>query len=161
MANRDKPCGARVYGKLKSATHYVSGAAVYPGDFVKLDNTGRVVAASAGDTLLGVCLEYASAAGVRVSVSDHPEQLYVLQADEADIDAQTDVGNVADILATAASATYKISRHEMDSSTIATGGSAQLVLMDIEQRPDNAFGATVDCIVKINEHQLVNGFAGI
>lgn len=159
MANRDKPCGARPQGRVRSAQIYEAGSTVYPGDFVRLASDGQVDAAAAGNTLLGVALGYATS-GNKVLVSDHKEQRYVLQADEAEIDAQTDVGNSVDILATAGDSTYKISRHEMDSSTLGTT-SGQLWICDIQQRPDNAFGANVDVIVKINEAQNVETFAGV
>lgn len=160
MANRDKPCGARPFGRVRSAQIYEAGSAVYPGDFVRLASDGQVDAAAAGATILGVALSYASAAGVKVLVSDHPDQRYVIQADEADVDAQTDIGNNCDHLATAGDSTYKVSRHELDSSTIAAS-AAGLTILDIEQRPDNALGTNVDVVVRINEHQLVDAFAGV
>lgn len=159
MANRDKPCGARPAGRVRSAQIYEAGSTVYPGDFVRLADDGQVDAAAAGTTLLGVALGYATS-GQKVLVSDHPEQRYVVQADEAEVDAQTDIGNNCDHVATAGNTTYKVSRHELDSSTIAAS-AAGLTILDVEQRPDNALGANVDVIVRINEHQLVDAFAGI
>lgn len=162
MANKDAPKGFEPYGQLRMVISQVAGEVVEPGEFVKLDNTGRVVAVAAGDTIYGLCLEHAAAAGDRVNVSVHPEQLYVGQADETEIDAQTDVGNNCDVLATANNTTYNASRMEIDSSTIGTV-SAQLTIIDIERRPDNAYGEFVDVIVKINEHQTFgkDAFAGI
>jgi hypothetical protein len=162
MANRDAPKGFEPYGALRLVISQVAGEVVNPGEFVKLDNTGRVVACATGDTIYGLCLDYASAAGERVNVSVHPEQLYVGQADESEIDAQTDVGNMCDIVATADNTTYKTSRMEIDSSTIGAA-AAQLMILDIERRPDNAYGEFVDVIVKINEHQAFgkDAFAGI
>ncbi len=51
---------------------------------------------------------------------------------------------------------------EIDSSTIAAA-AAQLTILGIEPRVDNALGAQVDVICKINEHQAfgADGFAGI
>lgn len=159
MANYDLPSGARPAGRVRSANMYVAGGTIYPGDFVRLASDGKIDAAAAGDTLLGVALEY----GVdtdSILVSDHEDQRYVLQSDSADIDAQTDIGNLFDILATAGNSTYKQSRMELDGSTVSTA-SGQLVLLGIEGRVADAFGANVKCIVKIAEHQIVETFAGV
>jgi hypothetical protein len=139
---------------------FESGAAIYPGDAVKLSDDGQIDPVAAGQAILGIALTYASAAGVEVNVSVDPDQLYVVQADETEVDAQTDIGNVADLVATAGSATYLVSRMELDSSSLNTT-SGQLLLVGIDKRKDNAFGAQVDCVVKINERQLTNAFAGI
>jgi hypothetical protein len=161
MANADRPRGFAPYGKIKSANTYEAGAACYPGDLVSLASDGQVDPTAAGATILGCCLSYASAAGAKVLVSDDPEQRYVVQADETEVDAQTDIGNNCDITATAGNSTYKTSRQELDSSTIGTS-AAQLTILDIEQRPDNAFGGFVDVIVRINEHQVQkDAFAGV
>lgn len=160
MANKDMPCGAQPLGRILSANVYEAGSAIYPGDFVALASDGQIDAGSAGADIIGVALGYASAAGTRVLVSDHPDQRYVVQADGSDIDAQTDIGNNADILATAGNSTYKVSRHELDSSTI-TAGAGQLTLLDIERRVGDAFGAQVKCVVKISEQQLGEDFAGV
>lgn len=161
MANLDRPCGFRPYGPVKASKVMEAGSAIYPGDAVKLASDGQVDSASAGNTLFGVALTYASAAGADVLVSYDPSQLYTVQSDETEASAQTVVGLNADIVATAGNSTYKASRQELDSSVAAAGGSQQLTIMGYEKRPDNAFGAQVDLIVKINENQLVDSFAGI
>ena len=63
----------------------------------------------------------------------------------------------------AGNTTYKASRQEVDSSSIGTGSGGQLVILGIEDRPDNALGAQVDVLVKINENQAMGetDFAGI
>jgi hypothetical protein len=162
MANADRPRGFAPYGKVKSANIYEAGAAVYPGDLVALASDGQIDPVAAGSTILGCALSYAAAAGDKVLVSDDPEQRYVVQADETEVDAQTDIGNNCDHLATAGNSTYKASRMELDSSTIGTS-AAGLTILDIEQRPDNAFGGFVDVIVRINEHQIAgkDAFAGV
>jgi hypothetical protein len=160
MANKDNPCGFRPKGTVKEVRVFESGAAIYPGDAVRLSDDGKIDPVAAGETILGIALTYASAAGVEVNVSVDPDQLYVVQADETEVDAQTDIGNVADLVATAGSSTYFVSRMELDSSNLNTT-SGQLLLLGIDKRKDNAFGAQVDCVVKINERQLTNAFAGI
>lgn len=160
MANADRPCGFRPLGNVRNVATFVAGATIYPGDAVILSSDGMIDPATAGSVILGVALNYAASADT-VNVCIDPDQLYLVQADETEIDAQTDVGNVADIVATAGDSTYRQSRMELDSSSIAAGGSKQLLLLGVQSRVDNALGAQVDCIVKINEHQLTTSFAGV
>lgn len=152
MANLDQPCGAVPYGELRRAQKYTAGSTCYPGDFVALAADGMVDPAAAGAAMLGVALSYASGVGVEVLVADDPDQMFQVQASATEVDAQTDIGQEYDVLATAGSATYKISRHELDSASAAD--PAGLRLLAIDERPDNALGANVDCVVMINEHQL-------
>jgi hypothetical protein len=160
MANADRPRGFAPYGKLVRASEYEAGSACYPGDIVALASDGQVDPVSTGDNkALGVCLSYAAAAGDKILVADHPDQLFVGQADETELDAQTDIGQTCDITATGGNSTYKTSRMEVDSSTV--GSSKQLIILGIERRPDNALGAQADVIVRINKHQLEASFAGV
>jgi hypothetical protein len=163
MANLDQPQGFRPKGMQARANVYVSAGVIYPGDCVSQEAGGRVAASAATSAICGVAIGYASAAGEDILVCDDPNQLFVCQADEADIDAQTDIGLNYDLLATAGSSAYRVSRMELDSSTGATTATLPLKLMGIEKRPDNALGAQVDCIVKINNHQLSasTGTAGV
>lgn len=162
MANADRPRGFEPIGphKLKS---YVASEDIKRGEFVKLAADGKVAVASAGDTLLGLCMSRSKADGDRVMVCDDPQQRYVGQADGSEIDAQTDIGNLCDILATADSGSpYNASRQEIDSSTIGTGTGGQLVICDVQRRPDNAAGAQADVIVRVNEDQVRPAdFAGV
>lgn len=152
MANDDRPRGFQPIGPHKYRK-YTASAKIVPGEFVKLAADGKVVVAAAGDRLLGLCMNLAKADGDEAYIIDDPYQHYVGQADGADIDAQTDVGNIADILATAFDATFDVARMEIDSSTIGTGTGGQLRILDLQERTDNAFGLNADVIVQINEHQ--------
>jgi len=162
MANRDQPQGARPLGEARRVQEYTAGAEVFPGDFVHLEADGLVDPSVVAENILGVALDHATASGQLLKVSVDPEQIYVIQADGSDVDAQTDIGNTFEILATAGDTTYNQSRMEVDSSTFGTS-TQQLVLIGIDNRDDNALGAQVDCLIKINESQLYgeNGFAGI
>lgn len=159
MANQDRPRGFAPHGKVLRQNVYESGSACYPGDLVTLASDGQVDPTSGTGVILGVCMSYASGAGIKILVCDDPEQRFISQADETEIDAQTDIGQTCDATLTAGSSTYKTSRQEVDSSTI--GSSKQLVILDYEYRPDNALGGFVDAVVRINKHQLVDAFAGI
>lgn len=168
MANADRPTGFRPYGPLLRVTEYTAGAAIYPGDLVIMSDDGKIdPAATGGSTFtaaaLGVALSYASADGEACAVADHPDQLYVVQADGTDIDDQTDIGLNYDVVGTDPDTTFGVSRMELDSSTGATTAATPLRLIKIDDRPDNALGAQVDCIVRINNHQqsVGTGSAGV
>lgn len=163
MANKDQPRGARPYGELKAKNKYVAGAEINPGDFVQKSSDGKIDPATSASVCCGVALDRAAADGDAVTVADDPNQRFIVQADGADIDTQTDVGLLYNILPTAADSTYKISRMELDSSTglVSTTGNGALRLLAIEDRPDNALGAQVECIVKVNKHQFGDNQDGI
>lgn len=156
MANKDMPNGFHPKGEALRCNKYVAGGTVYPGDCVKLDSAGKVVAASAGDALCGVARDYAVADG-ELGVFDHPDQLFSAQADDGSISAQTDVNRNYDILATSGDTAYKQSRMEIDASSKSDTATVVLKLLAVEPGVDNALGANVRCIVKINNHQLAGG----
>jgi hypothetical protein len=122
---------------------------------------GQVDTSAAGVTLLGVALNYATV-GQNVMVSDDPNQRYVVMASAAEVDAQTDIGNNADHVATSPNTVYNTSKQRLNSGALVTS-SAGLTILGIEPKIDNAFGSVVQVIVKINEHQIagVDAFAGI
>lgn len=161
MANANAPQGFRPYGDLLRARPYTAASsAVYPGDAVKLTSGGLCDVAAAGDELLGVALTYAAASG-EVMVSDHPDQLYTAQCHGSAVDAQTDYGNVADILATSPDTTYKKSKHEVDDSTLANGSSAQLMILGLDRSVNNALGANAQVVCRINEHLFGDSNNGV
>lgn len=154
MANLDQPRGFWPHGPCKRISPYIAASAIYPGDAVKLNNAGQVAIAAAGDALVGVAMSYVSASGAEVLVADSPDQLFCGQCDEADVDALTDMNLNYNILATAGSSTYKISRQEVDSSTQATDSNLPLKVLRLNARPDNALGANAVVVFLINNHQL-------
>lgn len=158
MANADRPKGFEPVGQVLRCTPYVADAVCYPGDVLERTAAGKVQPVSNGATSIpiGVAMSYAAADGDEVLVSDHPDQLYRAQADDADIDAQSQIGLNYDIVATAGDSDYKLSRQEVDSSSGVTTAATPLQLIRIEPRPDNALGANVDCIVRLNMHGLNN-----
>lgn len=166
MANVDAPRGFRPYGELKHVGIYIAGGTIYPGDAVKKDggaaNTtefrARVVAGTAGAALLGVALNYA-VAGEKVRVADAPDQLFSGQCDEADFDSNADLNLNASILATGGDSTYKVSRMEIDSSTLNTTATLEVAVLGYVERQDgkNAMGANAEVIFKINNHQMSAG----
>jgi hypothetical protein len=154
MANRDLPQGFKCHGKPLRVREYVAGSACYPGDLVNLASDGKVDPASAGALILGVCLTYASADLAKVQVADHPDQLIVGQVAASEIDAQTDVGNCADHIATSPDTTYLESRQEVNGASQSDSATAGLRILGIEPSVGNAFGEFVDVVCAINEHQF-------
>lgn len=157
MANADRPNGAMPKGVVYRINKYTANEAIYPGDFVNLDADGKVQPADASEALLGVAISYCSADGEVCMVADDPQQLYVIQSDSADIDAIADFNLNYNIVATAGNSTFKQSRMELDGDSGATTATLPLKLLEIDRRPDNALGSSVDCIVKINNHEMAGG----
>ncbi len=159
MANKDMVVGAYPHGPLLQQNVYVAESTIYPGDFIKKNSNGTVEQAAAGDRLLGVAMSYAAAAS-DVLVADHPDQRFIIQADDSTIDAQTDIGLSGDIIVAAGNASYRRSGMELDASTISTA-SAQLMVIGLERSVDNALGANAKVIVRINEHQYADSASGV
>lgn len=160
MANADIVAGARPYGRLYQMTSYVAESTIYKGDFVKKNANGTVERAAATNAVVGVAMSNAAAAE-KVLVADHPEQQFVLQSDDATIDAQTDIGLNYDIVVGTASTTYKRSGMELDGDSGDVTNTRVLRLLAVEPAVDNALGANVKCIVKINVHQNATSVAGV
>lgn len=152
MPNLDLVVGAQPAGRIHQANQYVAESTIYKGDFVKKNAAGTIERAAATNALLGVALSDATA-GQQCLVADSPEQQFRIQADDATVDAQTDIGLNYDIVVGTADTTYKRSAMELDASSGATTATLQLRLLRIEAAPDNALGAQTKCVVKINVHQ--------
>lgn len=153
MANSNRPCGFIPHGVPLRITKYPStAAAIYPGDMVKMTSSGQIAVAAAGDLLLGAALSYVPAAGGECQVADHPDQMFSGQVAASEIDAQTDIFNCADIVATAGNSTYFLSRHAVDGSTQSGSATAQVRILNIEDAIGNALGQYVRVLVRINEH---------
>lgn len=153
MANADRPKGLRPQERAIRETPYVAAGTVYPGDAVKMDDTGRIVVAAASNALIGVAAAYATS-GNEVVVWDSPEQKFVVQADDGTTLAQTGVGLNYNIVATAGSSSYRMSRHELDSSSGATDSILPLRLLGVNREVGETIGEFAKCVVIINNHQL-------
>lgn len=155
MANADRPRGFEPVGAPQRLVKREAGSTIRKGEFVSISSDGQVDPVAAGAVIRGLAMNNA-AVGEVVMVCEDKDQLYVGQADGSDIDAQTDIGNLCDVLATADDTTYETARMEIDSDTIGTGSGGQLEIIGLQVRPDNAFGAQADVVVKINEYQGQN-----
>lgn len=158
MANLAISRGLQPYGGVQGMGYYVAGAEVFPGDLVKYNSSGLVVAAAASDASCGVAASYASASGVELMVFDRPEQKFTIIASGSVPAAQTDINLNYNFIAGTGSSTYKLSRFTLDSATGgATTATLPLKLLGIERRPNNALGANAECVVLINNHQFAGG----
>lgn len=160
MANSDRPSGLRPQERAMRESIYVLAGTVYPGDAVTMNNAGAVVAASASQTLIGVAAEY-GVSGSEAKVWDHPDQKFVVQADDGTTLAQTAVGLNYNIVATSGNSTYRQSRMELDSDSGATLSTLPLRLLGFQPRVDNVAGEFAECVVKINNHQLAPNSNGL
>ena len=105
----------------------------------------------------GVATDY----GLALPVNNNREFLVMEDADGGALSA-ANIGNVAD-LTTAADADSVTGRSAfaLDSSTAATGGAKHVVILGLSKAANIATGANAIWRVRINELQLVDGFAGI
>ena len=180
MANLDAPSGAKPLrhnsgGTIRTKEYKIASGSstnIFTGDFVKLLSTGYIDVAAAGNRLLGVF------AGVRYTASDgtptfakywpastatlgsadaiayvydDPNIVFAIQGDGAD--AFTQIGNLADIVATAGSTVTGQSKMELDTSDIGTG-TANLRILGLVDDPKNSWGANAEQEVLIYEHEL-------
>lgn len=156
MANLDRPKGFEPYGKLLHLGEYTAGALINPGELVAKSADGMIDPAAESAASLGVAMGYATS-GNKVVVADDPNQEFVVQADTSQINVQTDIGLNYILVATGDNTTYKIARMELDADTGSTSATRALKVQRIEPAVNNALGAQVDVVVRINNHQLAGG----
>lgn len=153
------------------ASGYASN--ILNGQPVRLNTAGKLVAAAAGETILGPFdgAEWTDATGRRV-VSNYwpastpasaitasfyrdPSIEYEIQANGTV--AQTKLGDQANFAAiTAGSAVTGYSQATLDIATISTTASSQLAILDKAPYPDNDWGDTFTIVrVRISLHQDV------
>ena len=183
MANKDAAFGLRPIGKVgqngdnAGLSEYdiaASATAIYQNDPVAMLATGTIGVAAAGDTLLGslngvfftdattskpTFANHLNASNTATDivgfVSDDPYQRFEIQSDNTGASAQTDIGNVADIVYAAGSSPNYVSKVELDDSDLATS-DGQLKVIGLSKDPDNSdlTSANVNWVVTINEHFL-------
>jgi len=177
MANKDAAFGLKPIGKVgqngdnNGLSEYdiaASATAIYFQDPVAMAATGTITVAAAGGVLLGSLngvfftdantskptfanhLDASNAAtDIKGFVTDDPYQRYEIQS------AQTDIGNVADIVYAAGSSPDYVSKVELDDSDLATS-DGQLKVIGVSRDPENndLTSANVNFVVTINEHFL-------
>ena len=173
MSTVDTPSGFKPFGEFSRplvpfqpiASNYATALAV--GDAVTL-SSGNVQQSSATDTIDGIIIALydsnglacsqgyspASTAGYATLCTDH-NQLWVIQSDGVGSDlAATDVGKTYKTTVGTIDSTTGISAFELDASeTNATAYQLELIgKVDSPSSPQNTWGGTVDCIVRIKLH---------
>lgn len=187
MANIDAPFGLRPVknldgtpftgGTMKATFLVGDGTACYIGDLVTLDGSAgaegypSVQQGAAADAkgFLGVVTsfepdpsdlstQYRKASTLRnCNVVLSNTALFAIQTDGTG--AITDVGETADIVITHTPSTQSgISAMELKESDVGTG--LNLLILGIEETPDNEVGASCNFIVKINETPFNGGDIG-
>lgn len=176
MANADRPRGATAVRHLNGGTQIPinpytvdasNSAAIFLGDFMITEADGNVAeySGTGGGNLLGVMAGVqfgyddlgarylaATTAGT-VYVVDDPDMIFEVQEDDDGTAlAATDRGANCDVLATAGSTVTSRSAHEIDRSTV-VATIAQLRLLELAPREDNAIGDFAKWRVMINEHE--------
>lgn len=181
MANLDSPLGftpVTMVGGIIPARLYQIDAdgstAMYIGDLVVRAADGNIDLATAGtgNTILGAIIATydsdmvpttnrpASTAGFAL-VADDPAQEFLAQEDSVGSNlALADRGGNTAFVAGTGDTFNNRSGHEIDSSNIGTGAGNQLRIVDIHDVNDNAVGANAQWIVKINNHQALQGIVG-
>ena len=190
MANTDnafglKPVNAMGSGTFSGKTMRVvflaaTGTAAYIGGMVKLAGTADAKGVpdvtsniSTGDAVLGVItsiepvnaesLTYRAASTLRyATVTADQDQLFEVQADGTD--AITDVGSVADLTGfTGGSTVYGTSTMELSSASMSASGDGtqDVMVLGAVQREDNEVGEFTKWYVRLNNHALVDGSAGV
>jgi hypothetical protein len=161
MANVDRPCGFYPYGPILRVRPYIAKVETFRGDMVNRkagssDTNGgdEVEPGDASEAQIGVALNHAAVGGT-VLVADHPDQEFIGQADGNDVATNAKIGLNYDLLATDGSGDQ--SAHEIDSSTFATSATLPIRVLRMLPVVDNALGANVKLICKINNHQLSAG----
>ena len=133
-----------------------SATAIYNQDMVAMANSGTAAVAAAATennlgSLNGVFFTDAStnkptfqnhllgsntATDIVGFVSDDPYERFEVQSDNAGASAQTDIGNVADIVYAAGSSPDYVSKVELDDSDLATS-DGQLKVIGVSRDPEN------------------------
>ena len=161
MANVDAPNG------LKAVRHLTGGAvrteefkiasglstAIFTGDCVKLLSTGYIDECDAGDRILGVFAgcSYANSSGEQV----FSRQWTASATTQGSVDVSADfadIGQLADIVATAGDTNTGQSKHEISGTT--GTGTAGLRILGKYEEPNNAYGTNGVLEVQIYEHEL-------
>jgi hypothetical protein len=158
MANLDAPRGFVPIGHLTGgeirARSYLLDEdtdTIYKGDAMAMGLNGKVTRAAATELLVGVAAEYcATAEGKSIMIYDDPNMLFEVQGYTGITFAINNVGEQADIVATAGSDTTYLSLEELNDSSLAK--PAQFLIIGKVGKADNAWGEHVKLIVKPYYH---------
>jgi hypothetical protein len=142
VANTDAPRGLTnpqtTHGGSPRITAYKNtAAAIYPGDLVKKDGSGRVLSITDdADNPIGVAASYVSATGGQTVYvyDDLQNTTFEVQVDDNSITDDTAIGNFFNVTINTGDTTRFTSKHELDGDET---DEATLVLVEMVNRPDN------------------------
>ena len=162
MSNIERANGFHPYEEPDRESPYTAGGTVYPGDLVRMNSSGLIVAAAADQTAnIGVAANYATT-GQTVNVWDEPEQKFTVQAGGSTDLEQSACGLNYQIIATIGDTTYRQSRMELDSTSGATTpATLPLRMLAVQPVINNSPGVHAKVVVSINNHQLRPGTVGV
>jgi len=149
MANTDAPHGLNAVRMLNGGkipmNKYPSSATtvIYQGDVVTLRANGLVATlktTGGAANILGVAAAYAAISDY-VWVYDDPRTIFEIQSDGATDPGSTtaiaQVGNTGALTLTAGNTTTKVSKHELDYSSVTTGTADPLQIVGFYQGVDS------------------------
>jgi len=181
MANVDRPNGLTAIKHRNGSTPIstnsytiASGLAanIYVGDAIKSTGTGKgITIAAAGNTMRGVFdgCSYTDSTGASIFskswvsgtvatnvvayVYDDPDIIFSVQNDGSL--AATDIGQAVDLLVGSGNSRTERSTSEADTSSI--GSTGGLLILELGNEIDNAYGTNAKINVLISEHELGRG----
>ena len=186
MANADNAKGLTPVAYASGApyngavnTYYVPATdttAIYIGDMVKLagsadtDGVPSVTKASSTNVVVGVVTGvrpvtrsskiYREASTERyVEVADDPNLVFEIQ--NSGTIAAADFGLNANFTGTSGSTVTGLSTMELDTSSKATTATLDFQILRLAPRTDNEVGLNADVLVRLNNHQFVDGTTGV
>ena len=150
MANLDNPHGLNAVrmmngGKIPMDKYTVNATtAIYQGDVVQIKATGLVrtiVTTGGAASILGVAANYTSASG-EVWVYNDPGTVFEIQSDgttdpSTAAAARAHIGETAVLILTAGNTTTKVSKQELDYSSMTTGTADPLQIIGFHPSVDN------------------------
>jgi hypothetical protein len=160
MANVDFPMGFKAVGTwtggppvLLPGPHYSDGtAAIYPGDVIKPSGSGTYLTITAvSDNPVAVAANYIAVSDTTTELKLYSlrETIFEVQADGSTLTSSvgpTKIGTYFDIATIVTGDTTRlISQLELDDDASAED---TLILLSKTNRPDNAWGANVNVLVK-------------
>lgn len=174
------PNGAPYNGQAeKFYVPSTDSTAIYIGDMVKLagsadsDGIPSVQKASSTDVVVGVMVGVdsetrdstiyrAADTETYIFVATDPALLYEIQEDSVGgALAATDVGLNANFIDAGGSTVTGLSGIELDSSTAATTATLDFQIRRLVKRADNEIGTNAKWLVRLNNHQYVDGATGV
>lgn len=164
MANVDKPRGyllgyTKHNGPAQVTTYKSTAAAIYPGDLVKKDGSGRILAITAvTDNPIGVAKSYGDAtAGNDIFVYDDlVNTVFRTQVDDGTLADDTAIGNFFDTTFSTGNTVTLLSTQELDGDS---SGDDTLTLVGLVDMTDNAWGEFVEVYVEVRVDANANVIA--